>query len=297
MNTSLEFSLAMLQERAKMLAQVRAFFASRGVLEVDTPILSKAAPIATQIEVMAVHFLNGEKGFLHTSPEYAMKRLLAEHPIDIYQLSHVFREGEISAQHNPEFTMVEWYRMGYDLEMLLKETIELIELFIGPHEITVYSYHDLFQKYCGIDPFTVTAKEGWSADTWLDYKMSFEIQPQMKGLMVVNHFPASQAALARLKQEGPHLVAERFEIYFNGLELANGFHELTDSIEQRARFENDLKERREVGKPDLPIDEEFLKALEKGFPACSGVAVGFDRLLMLQQNTSSLAEVVPFTWK
>jgi elongation factor P--(R)-beta-lysine ligase len=279
-----------------MLATVRAFFASKGVLEVDTPILSKAAPIATQIEVMAVHFANGEKGYLHTSPEYAMKKLLAEHPIDIYQLSHVFREGEISDRHNPEFTMVEWYRMGFDLDDLLKEAMEFIELFIGPQEMLVFTYRDLFLKYCGIDPFTVTAKEGWSADTWLDYKMSFEIQPQMKGLTVVRSFPASQASLARLKQEGPHLVAERFEIYYNGLELANGFYELTDPVEQRARFENDLKERDELGKPSLPIDEEFLQALEKGLPACSGVAVGFDRLLMLKQQAKSLKDVILFPW-
>jgi len=294
-NTSLAFNR--LKVRAQMLAEVRTFFASRGVLEVDTPILSKAAPIAIQIEVMAVHFANGEKGFLHTSPEYAMKRLLADHPIDIYQLSHVFREGEIGALHHPEFTMVEWYRMGFDLDDLLQETIELIELFIGPQDVSVYTYRELFMKYCNLDPFEVTAQEGWSADTWLDYKMSFEIQPQMKGLMVVRSFPASQASLARLKQEGPHLVAERFEIYYNGLELANGFYELTDPIEQRARFENDLKERHEMKKPNLPIDEEFLKALEKGLPECSGVAVGFDRLLMLQQNASSIKEVIPFRWE
>lgn len=285
-----------------MLAAVRQFFADRNVLEVDTPILSKAAPIATQIEVMTVHFVNGKRGYLHTSPEYAMKRLLAEHPIDMYQLSHVFREGESSERHNPEFTMVEWYRMGFNLQDLIDETVELIELFIGPQKPTFTTYRDLFLQHCGFDPFQVTLEElpktnpSWSVDTWLDYYMSFTIQPKMKGLTVIRSFPASQAALARLKQEGPNLVAERYEIYYDGLELSNGFYELTDPIEQRLRFENDIKDRDALGKPALPIDEEFLKALEKGLPECSGVAVGFDRLLMLQQKAASIKEVVPFTW-
>ncbi len=273
-----------------MLAAVRTFFAHRYVLEVDTPILSKAAPIATSIDVMTVLFGNGDKGYLHTSPEYAMKRLLADHPIDIYQLSHVFRDGELSDRHNPEFTMVEWYRMGFSLQDLLDETIELIELFVGPQKITHYSYRDLFLKFAGFDPFDVQEipNPEWSVDTWLDYTMSFTIQPQMQGLIVVDRFPPSQAALAQLKDG----LAERYEIYFNGLELANGFHELTDPLEQRKRFENDLHERRALGKPDLPIDEPFLQALEK-LPPCSGVAVGFDRLLMLKLQATSLKEIMP----
>jgi elongation factor P--(R)-beta-lysine ligase len=190
--------------------------------------------------------------------------------------------------------------MGFSLQKLIQETIEIIELFIGTQKPTYFTYRELFLKYCGFDPFTIKAHElhpTWSLDSSLDYHMSFKIQPQMKGLIVVQSFPPSQAALAKLKKEGPNLVAERYEIYYNGLELANGFHELTDPVEQRNRFENDIKERTTLGKPALPIDEEFLKALEKGLPACSGVAVGFDRLLMLQQNASSLNEVVPFTWE
>lgn len=308
MNTSLaskrvlskSLSFEALQARARLLASVRTFFQERGVLEVDTPILSRTAPVATHIDVMTVHFASGERGYLHTSAEYGMKRLLAEHPIDMYQLCHVFREGESSERHNPEFTMIEWYRMGFSLEKLIEETIELIALFIGPQKPKFFTYRNLFLHYCNFDPFQVTLSDfphtDWSLDTWLDYTMSFEIQPRMQGLVVVQNFPPSQAALAQLKQDGPHLVAERYEIYFNGLELANGFHELTDPVEQRRRFENDLEERISQGKPPLPIDEEFLKALEKGLPPCSGVAVGFDRLLMLQQKASSLSEVVPFTW-
>ena len=293
-------SLKTLHARGEMLSRVRAFFSQRNVLEVDTPILSRTAPVATHIDVMTIHFVNGERGYLHTSPEYAMKRLLSEYPIDIYQLCHVFREGESSERHNPEFTMIEWYRMGFSLEKLILETLEIIELFIGTHKPTYFTYRDLFLHYCGFDPFHATQQDfphtNWTVDNWLDYTMSFEIQPQMKGLIVVQNFPPSQAALAKLKQDGPSMVAERYEIYFNGLELANGFHELTDPIEQRRRFENDLKDRAAQGKPSLPIDEHFLEALKKGLPACSGVAVGFDRLLMLQQNASSLAAVVPFTW-
>lgn len=283
-----------------MLARVRTFFAERNVLEVDTPILSPSAPVATHIDVMTIHFSTGQRGYLHTSTEYAMKRLLAEHPIDMYQLCHVFREGESSERHNPEFTMIEWYRIGFSLQKLIDETIALIELFMGPQKPIFLSYRELFLKYCGFDPFTITAQElhpTWALDTSLDYHMSFKVQPQMKGLMVIQGFPPSQAALAQLTHDGPNLVAERYEIYYNGLELANGFHELTDPVEQRTRFENDVKERAALGKPHLPIDEAFLQALEKGIPDCSGVAVGFDRLMMLHQKTSSLKEVIPFPWE
>lgn len=293
------FSLETLKVRAKMLAEVRAFFTKRDVLEVDTPILSPTAPVATHIDVMTVHFADGKRGYLHTSPEYAMKRLLSEYPIDIYQLSHVFREGEISPRHNPEFMMIEWYRIGFSLKQLIDETIELIELFIGPQKPTFYSYRDLFLEHAGFDPFEISLShfphQNWSLDTWLDHTMSFTIQPKMKGLTIVHGFPPSQAALAKLKQDGPNLVAERYEIYYDSLELANGFHELTDPIEQRARFENDIQERAALGKPNLPIDELFLAALEKGLPDCSGVAVGFDRLLMIQQKTASIKEIAPFS--
>jgi lysyl-tRNA synthetase class 2 len=295
-------SLEALKKRAEMLAQVRSFFSARGVMEVDTPILSPAAPVATHIDVMTVHFANGQRGYLHTSPEYAMKRLLAEHPVDIYQLSHVFREEESSERHNPEFTMIEWYRIGFTLDMLIAETLSLIELFTGPQRPLYFTYRNLFLHYCNFDPFQVTLQHfpkthpTWTLDTWLDYTMSFEVQPRMQGLHVVQSFPPSQAALARLKQDGANLVAERYEIYFNGLELANGFHELTDPVEQRRRFENDIQERAALGKTPLPIDEHFIQALEKGLPACSGVAVGFDRLLMLQQEARSLSAIIPFAW-
>lgn len=297
-----------------MLAEVRIFFAQRHVLEVDTPILSHSAPIDTHIDVMTLHLTDGTRAYLHTSPEYALKRILADHPIDIYQLCHVFREGESSDRHNPEFTMIEWYRMGFSLQQLIEETLHLIELFLGRRQPTLLSYRDLFLQFVGIDPFQTTSTElrqkalslgiplpdsaaSWDIDTWLHYYMSFFLEPRLQGLYVIHAFPASQAALARLRQEQSYSVADRFEIFFNGIELANGFHELTDPIEQRKRLEKANHERELIGKPPLPIDEYFLSALEKGLPDCCGVAAGFDRLLILQQNASSIKDVFPFTWE
>ncbi len=311
---SKSLSLETLKARAQMLGAVRSFFAQRHVLEVDTPILSQTAPIDTHIDVMTLHLENGTRGYLHTSPEYRMKRLLADHPIDIYQLSHVFREEEAGLLHNPEFTMIEWYRVGFSLQELALETLKLTQLFVGRLEPIFLSYRDLFLKYTGIDPFQVAAPKlhqkgldlglslpssaaDWDVDTWLHFYMSFYLEPRLDGLYVIQGFPASQAALARLRQEGNLCVADRFEIFLNGIELANGFHELTDPAEQRRRFEKANEERKGLGKPVLPLDERFLSALQQGMPDCCGVAAGFDRLFMLHQKASSLQEVVPFTWE
>ncbi len=307
-------SLETLKARAQMLGAVRSFFAQRHVLEVDTPILSQTAPIDTHIDVMTLHLENGTKGYLHTSSEYRMKRLLVDYPIDIYQLSHVFREGETGLLHNPEFTMIEWYRVGFSLQELALETLELTQLFVGRLEPIFLSYRDLFLKYTGIDPFQTETPElhqkgldlglslpssaaDWDVDTWLHFYMSFYLEPRLNGLHVIQGFPASQAALARLRQEGNLCVADRFEIFLNGIELANGFHELTDPAEQRRRFEKANEKRKGLGKPMLPLDERFLSALQQGMPDCCGVAAGFDRLFMLHQKASSLQEVVPFTWE
>jgi len=293
-----------------MLACVRQFFTKRGVLEVDTPLLSKTAPIDTHIEVMAVHFADGQTGYLHTSPEYAIKRLLTVCPIDLYQLSHVFREGEVGPLHNPEFTMIEWYRMGFSLKKLLHETVELIQLFLENVECQEITYRDLFLTYVGIDPFATSAEElhkkaktlklegspDWDVDTWLYFFMSFFIEPKMEGLIAVHSFPSTQAALSRVRKEGPYAVADRFEIFYSGIELANGFHELTDSEEQRCRFEETKAKREKLNKPLLPIDEKFLQALKIGLPDCCGVAAGFDRLLMLKEKAGSIKDVLPLSW-
>ncbi len=300
-----------LASRAEMLARVRQFFAERSVMEVDTPLLSHAAPIATHIEIMTIHFQNGQKGYLHSSPEYAMKRLIAQGSGDIYQLSHVFRDGEIGERHNPEFTMIEWYRVGMPYHDLIQETLDLIHLFIPETTISTYTYAEAFKKFAGIDYRTASAQDlqkiaakhnlshdpSWDKETFLHFLMGFLIEPQFTGLCILKEYPASQAALAQtLFKNGDH-IAERFEIYYNGMELANGFHELTDPIEQRQRFIEDNRERARRGKPLLPLDENFLAALETGLPDCCGVAVGFDRLLMLQQKKTSINEVLPFSWE
>jgi len=293
-----------------MLATVRQFFEQRGIVEVDTPLLSHSAPIDTHIEVMTVNFADGQKGYLHTSPEYAIKRLLAGCPIDLYQLSHVFREGEVGPLHNPEFTMIEWYRMEFSLGQLLDETLELIRIFLGDIACRTMTYRDLFLECVGVDPFTAAAHElyekaqelnvegspDWDVDTWLYFFMSFFIEPKMKGLVAVHSFPSTQAALSRVRNEGPYQVADRFEIFCSGIELANGFHELTDAAQQRQRFEAACEKRERLGRPHLPIDEKFLQALEKGLPDCCGVAVGFDRLLMLKEKAATLKEVLPLSW-
>lgn len=296
-----------------MLAKVRAFFSHKEILEVDTPILSHAAPIDTHIEVMSIPFQNGEKGYLHTSPEYAMKRLLAEGSGDIYQLSHVFRAEEAGRLHNPEFTMIEWYRIGVPFQFLIDETLELIHLFLGNIPVHIYTYSQAFQKFVGIDHKTASSSDlkqiaeknnlpltsdagSWDKDTFLHFLMAFLIEPQFTGLNIIRDFPSTQAALAQVCQSGDEMVAERFEVYFNGIELANGFHELTDPIEQRRRFVLANCERKKLGKETLPLDENFLSALELGLPDSCGVAVGFDRLLMLQLKKESLKEILPFAW-
>lgn len=293
-----------------MLAKVRAFFSKKNILEVDTPILSHYAPIDTHIEVMSIPFQNGEKGYLHTSPEYAMKRLLSEGSGDIYQLSHVFRAEEAGRLHNPEFTMIEWYRIGVAFQFLIDETLELIRLFLGDIPVHIYTYEEAFKKFVGLDYRIASTSDlkkiaeknhlplpsdasSWDKDTFLHFLMAFLIEPQFAGLNIIRDFPATQAALAQVSPSG---FAERFEVYFNGIELANGFHELTDPVEQRKRFIQANLERQKLGKETLPIDEHFLAALEKGLPDSCGVAVGFDRLLMLQSKKECLKDILPFSW-
>lgn len=295
-----------------MLQQVRAFFAERDVFEVDTPILSHGAPIATHIDLMSINLLK-EKVYLHSSPEYAMKRLLAEGSGDIYQLSHVFRSEEAGRLHNPEFTMIEWYRIGISFESLIEETLQLIHLFLGNIPVQTHTYVSVFKKYAGIDPRPATASTlktlaekhalplttdagTWDKETFLHFILAFLIEPQLAGLHIIRDFPPPQAALAKLYRSEEGVVAERFEAYFNGIELANGFHELTDPVEQRQRLVDDNVERQRRGKEALPIDGYFLSALERGLPDSCGVAVGFDRLLMLQLKKESLKEILSFSW-
>jgi elongation factor P--(R)-beta-lysine ligase len=261
-------TLETLRLRAEMLARVRAFFAARGVLEVETPLLSPAAASDPALESIAAHVGSlGAIRYLHTSPELAMKRLLASGAGDIYQICAVFRDGEIGRWHQPEFTMLEWYRLGFDDDRLMDE-VEALGVDVPP----------------GLDD-----------DALLDLAFAVGVAPALprEAWTFVHEFPASQAALARIKPSHP-AVAARFELFASGLELANGFAELTDAREQRRRFEADREVRRTRGLPLNPIDEDFLAALEQGLPECAGVALGFDRLVAVAAGLPSLAEAVAF---
>jgi lysyl-tRNA synthetase class 2 len=299
-----------------MFASVRAFFSDRKVMEVDVPMMGRGAPVDTHIDVMAIPLQTGERGFLHTSPEYAMKRLLSLGIGDIYQMSHVFRDGEFGRLHNPEFTMVEWYRVGMAYDALIQETLDFIRLFVGPIPSHSISYRDAFRQFASIDYVKATTADlvkcahehkvhlpsdahHWDKDTLLHFLIGFVVEPHLgkETLTVLRDYPASQSALAQTLVREDEAIAERFEIYFRGVELANGFHELADPDEQRRRFEEDNQERVRLGKNPLPIDEKFLEALRHGLPDCCGVAVGFDRLMLLRHGKDTLESVLPFTWQ
>lgn len=251
-------------------------------------------------------------GYLHTSPELAMKRLLAAGSGDIYQLCKVFRGGEQGTRHNPEFTLLEWYRVDYDMPALMREVAALLgELLAARFSATplFLTFRQAFIEYAGIDPFLATSAQLQAAfeattrqevarakgDDWLDLILSFIVQPRLPQdrLVFITHFPASQASLAKLDAKDPH-TACRFEVFAAGLELANGFEELTDAAQQQERIAAEQARRSAEGLPCLPVDEHFLAALQSGLPACSGVAVGVDRLAMLACGQDHIAKVLSF---
>ncbi len=304
----------MLRVRAALLARIRDFFAARGILEVETPLLCSAGITDPTIEPLMV-----ERGtslsqprYLQTSPEYAMKRLLACHGLPIFQLARAFRDGEAGARHNPEFTLLEWYRPGFDHHALMVEVAELVRGCLGERALHYCSYRQLFLDTLGVDPFAAALDELQSVarahldtgtisgdrDLWLDLLMSHLIEPQLaeRGMCFVYDYPPSQAALARIETIDGVAVGHRFELYVDGMELANGYCELLDPAEQRGRFEHDNHRRRELGLPQRPLDERLLAALEHGLPGCSGVALGVDRLLMLSSGVADIREVLAFDW-
>lgn len=304
-----------LRNRAQMLSEARFFFAERKVMEVDTPILSSSAAVDAHIDLLCTQPHTFKSYYLHSSPEYGMKRLLADGIGDIYQLSHVFREGEFGKRHNPEFTMAEWYRLGFTFQQMIEETVDFIRLFVGDLPFETLSYREIFQKYAHIDYLSISEHElvdylqhhgiqvhpaaiEEGKESLLNIILGSLIEPKLgqDNLFVLAYYPASQAALAQTLTHGDEAVAERFEVYYKGIELANGYHELVNATEQRQRFEDANVRRKELGKDVLPIDENFLAALEKGLPDCCGVAVGFDRLMMLRSHAKTLAEVIPFAW-
>ena len=302
-----------LRFRAALLARIRAFFAARGVLEVETAALSPAAPTDPALESIAADVERlGGKRFLHTSPEFAMKRLLADGIGDIYQLCRVYRDGEIGRWHQPEFTMLEWYRIGFDDGKLMDEVEALVREAAGGRAAEWpacrIAYREAFERALGVDPFASThaveeclrergidVPAGLDADGVLDLAFAAVVMPALPTdtWVFVHDYPASQAALARIKPGTPP-VAARFELFAQGLELANGWAELTDAAEQRRRFDADQRVRQQRGLPRRPIDEAFLAALEQGLPDCAGVALGVDRLVAVAAGLPSIAATVAF---
>ncbi len=304
-------SIATLERRASMLRAAREYFIATRALEVDTPTLSAAA--VTDIHLASIEArASGQRRFLHTSPEYAMKRLLAAGCGDIWQVCKVYRDGESGRWHNPEFTLIEWYRLGMDHHALMSDVERLIATLLSssPHTDRAerLSYREAVQLHAGVDAFQdatpVLIARLHSAgidvphdlhrdrDACLDLIMATLVGPRLGHgrLCFVYDYPASQAALAKLRGE----VASRFEAYLDGIELANGFHELAAAAEQRARFQQDSLERARRGLPAVPMDERLLAALQHGLPECSGVALGFDRLLMCAVGAQHIDEVLAF---
>lgn len=297
--------LNILRDRAVMLDQARRFFSERNILEVDCGALVKRAPIDSNIDVISASVSQTEKGFLHTSPEYSMKRLLSLGIGDIFFLGHVFRQGEIGRLHNPEFTMAEWYRISIPFSQLIKETCNFLALFLGNLPTRTIGYRDAFALYANIDymkdpldHLLPPHSAHWTRTEGLHYILSHIIEPLLgkNELTILTDYPPYEAALACVIEKNNEKVAERFEIYHNGVELANGYHELADAKELQHRFMEENKAREKRNQETYQLDEEFLKALENGFPDCCGVSVGFDRALMLRHKATSLAQVIPFSW-
>ncbi|PWK89798.1 EF-P lysine aminoacylase EpmA [Fulvimonas soli] len=308
-------AFAALRLRARLYTLVRAFFAERGVLEVETPVLSAAGNTDPHIESFGTTFgghvdAGARERWLRTSPEFPLKRLLAAGLGDCYELGRVFRNGEAGGRHNPEFTMLEWYRVGWDHRRLMDETVALVRealALVGRRaEVRVTSYRELFLDGLGLDPLradtgTLAAPlrgsidpEGLTRDDWLDLLLTHRLQPAFPRdrITVIHDYPATQCALARIRHDDPP-VAERFELYLGPHELANGYHELNDAAEQRARFERDNARRRARGLREVPVDERLLAVLD-ALPDCAGVALGVERLLMCLAGTDAIADVLAF---
>ncbi len=317
-----------LRQRARLLAATRSFFSARGLLEVETPALVRHAVTDPHLGNISVRPVSGPPLFLHTSPEFHMKRLLAAGAPDIWQLGKVFRDGEAGRHHEPEFTLLEWYRHDFTLEQLAGETCALLTVLAREAEIAgavpslaletpvYWTYADLFRATLGVDPLTAGIADlqdcarsvlgsrasaelcgslGDKTTLWLDLLMSHVVSKRLEGTLiaVVTGYPAAQAALARVNP-ADHRVAERFEVFCRGIEVANGYRELTDAAELRRRFSADRALRAQLGRHDVTPDEQLLAALEHGLPDCSGVAVGFDRVVMVLLGLGTLQAAISF---
>lgn len=309
-------SIEVLKHRGVVLQKIRQFFIERDVFEVDTPALSHATVTDEHLYSFSTQFTHPfatqtNTLYLQTSPEFAMKRLICAGSGAIYQICKSFRNEESGRFHNPEFTMLEWYRPGFDHLMLMTEIDELIQMVLGCGIAERVTYQDIFKQYLGCCPLTTSLADiktlasqyGYddlaanenNKDTLLMLLFSQHVEPnigQQRPCFVMD-FPASQAALAKISAINP-LVAERFELYFQGIELANGYNELTDGPEQLRRFEQDNIKRQNIGLDMMPIDQNFIAAINVGLPACAGVALGIDRLLMLALDCSKIGQVIAF---
>jgi lysyl-tRNA synthetase class 2 len=308
-------AITTLKLRAVILNHIRAFFAERQVLEVETPLMCRASVTDPYIDSIPALYQShpastAERFYLQTSPEYAMKRLLAAGSGCIFQLCKSFRQGELGRWHNPEFTMLEWYRLGFDHLQLMEEVDVLLQAILHTPAADKITYQDLYLATLGIDPHTVTLAELEACalahhidvaaiiedrDTWLMLLLTHVIEPSLgkERPCFIYNFPASQSALARLNNDMPQTAA-RFEVYYHGIELANGFYELQNVEEQRQRFENNNQVRISSGLEVMPIDELLLAGLSSGLPDCSGVALGVDRLVMLAAGKSCIQDVISF---
>jgi len=305
--------------RAEMLRRIRDVFAANDVLEVDTPALGPYAVSDTQIESLKIAqcTVSAQPLFLHTSPEFCMKRLLAAGYPDIYSICRVFRDGESGRHHQPEFTLIEWYRLGFGLQEIIADTVELIDAALdgdrAVKEPVVCDYRDIYVEAACVDPFTATIDDlvaaasaddalrrsvGNYRDDWLDYILATIVAPTFTGdrLTVLQHYPVSQAALARVCPKDAR-TADRFEVFLGTTELANGYVELTDPEEQARRIRSDNAERSRRGRPVRPLDRHLLAALESGLPPCAGVAMGLERLQMIHDGADTIQDVVTFAFE
>lgn len=309
-------SLNALRQRGSIIKQIRAFFDQRNVLEVETPALSHYSVTDAHLQSFSTEFVGpgaakGTPLYLQTSPEYAMKRLLAAGSGCIFQIAKAYRNEESGRHHNPEFTLLEWYRMGFDDQRLMQEVDALLQLVLNTENADYISYQEAFIEHLSIDPLSCTMGELNTAATQQGFA---QLLPQLAGKddllqllfshciedqigknapCFVYHFPATQAALARINTEDCR-VANRFEVYYQGIELANGFHELSDAAEQKQRFEQDNKRRKNAGLRCPDIDPRFIDALNHGLPDCAGVALGIDRLIMLALQQPHIDQVISF---
>ncbi len=295
MNEKSHTLLDILQFRGKSFARIRSFFEERGVMEVHTPLLGETGVSDPHIHSWKAVSPSGVQGYLQTSPEYAMKRLLAAGAPDSYQLTPAFRAEERGRWHHPEFWLCEWYRLGWSLETLCEEVVALIQCFTNASITWQGTYLALFEKYLGVFPHS---EQDWQAlgrkhgmpecfqegSEIGDYLLTHVIEPQLTGIVIVMGYPETLAALSRIENG----MAQRFEVYLHGIELANGFAELSDPVIQRERFERDNKYRRQRGLPEMALDEALLSALTSGLPDCVGVALGVERLLALAKGLDGI---------